>query len=130
MLVLKRVGQFVGQHRLLLFDAHPVEHVNGLGLGVVIGFDLLLEQRQQKGLEGEVAVEQAELLEHDFIALQALGALILLEFLFQIAFDLGARGDLALDIALDGQAGLVGGELDQLINQAEELARLIRRDVG
>jgi hypothetical protein len=52
-LVLQGVGQLVGQHRLLLFDIHPVEHVHGLGLGVVVGFDLLLEQRQQKGLEAK-----------------------------------------------------------------------------
>jgi hypothetical protein len=71
-LVLQGVGQLVGQHRLLLLDVHPVQHVNGLGFGVVVGLDLLLEQRQQKGLEGEVAVQQAELLEHNLAALHAL----------------------------------------------------------
>jgi hypothetical protein len=82
-LVLQGVGQLVGQHRLLLLDVHPVEHVHGLGLGVVVGLDLLLEQRQQKGLEVEVAIEQAELLEHDFVALQALGASSSLNFSFR-----------------------------------------------
>ncbi len=124
------MGQLVGQHRLLLLDAHPVEHVDGLGLGVVVGLDLFLEQRQQEGLEGEVAVQQAEFLEYDFAALHALGALVFVELLFQIAFDGGAGGDLALDLALDGQAGLVGGEFDQLIDQREELARLLGGDLG
>ena len=75
-------------------------------------------------------VEQAELLEHDFVALQALGALVFVEFFFEIAFDGGAGGELALDGALDGQAGFVGGELDELIDQREELLGLLGRDVG
>ena len=79
-LVLQRVGQLVRQHRLLLVGVDPVEHVHGLGFGVVVGFDLFLEQRQQKRLELEVAVEQAELLEHDLVALQALGAFVFVEF--------------------------------------------------
>ncbi len=84
MLVLQRVGQLVGQNRLLFLHADPVEHVHGLGLGVVIGFDLLLQQRQQKRLQVEVAVQQAELLEHDLVALQPLGSFILVEFLFEV----------------------------------------------
>ena len=92
-LVLEGVGQLVGQDGLLLFDVDPVEHVDGLGFGVVVGFDLLLEQREQKGLEGEVAIEQAEFLENDFASLEALGALVLVEFLVQVAFDGGAGGD-------------------------------------
>ncbi len=91
-LVLEGVGQLVGQHRLLLLDVDPVEHVDGLGLGVVVGFDLLLEQRQQKGLEGEVAVEQAKLLEHDFVALEALCVLVFVELLLEVAFYRGAGG--------------------------------------
>ncbi len=103
-LILKGVGQLVGQNRLLLVDRHPVEHVHGLGLGVVIGLDLLLEQGQQERLQVEVAIEQAELLQHDFAALQALGALVLLEFLVQIRLDGVARGELALDRALSRAA--------------------------
>ena len=130
-LVLQGVGQLVGQHRLLLLDVHPVEHVDGLGFGVVVGFDLLLEQRQQKGLEGEVAVQQAELLEDDFALLQALGALVFVEFLLQVAFHGGAGGELALDGALDGQAGLLRGELDAVHRPRQKsLLGLLGGDVG
>ena len=85
-LVLQSVGQLVGQHRLLLVDVDPVEHVDGLGFGVVVGLDLLFEQREQEGLEVEVAVEQAEFLEHDFAALQALGAFVFVEFFVRGSF--------------------------------------------
>ena len=107
MLVLQGMGELVGEHRLLLVELDPVEHVDGFGFGVVVGFDLLFEQREQKGLEGEVAVEEAELLEDDFALLHALGALVFVEFLFEVAFNGVAGGDLALDLALDGQAGFV-----------------------
>ncbi len=129
-LVLQGVGQFVRHHRLLLFGIDPVEQVHGLGFGVVVGFDLLLEERQQEGLELEVVVEEAEFLEHDFVALQALGALVLVEFFFEVAFHGGARGELALDGAFDGQAGFVGGEFDELVDQGEELFGLLGRDAG
>ena len=130
MLVLQGVGQLVSQHRLLLLHIHPVQHGDGLGFGVVIGFDLFFEQLQQKGLEGEVAVQQAELLQHNLAALHAFGALVFLELLFEVAFHRGARGDLALDRALDGQPGFVGGKLDQLIDQREELLRLLGCDLA
>ena len=129
-LILEGVGQLMGQHRLLLLDVHPVEHVDGLGFGVVVGLDLLLEERQQKGLERKIAVEEAELLEDNFALLEALGALVFLELLLQITLHFRAGGKLALDVALDGQAGFTGGELDQLIDQAEELLRLFGRDAG
>ena len=129
-LVLESVGQLVGQHRLLLLDVHPVEQVHGLGFRVVIGFDLLFEQREQKGFQLEVAVQQAEFLQDDFAALEAFCALILLEFLLQIAFHGCAGGDLTLDCAFDGQAGLLRGELEQFIDQREELSGLFGGDAG
>jgi len=76
------------------------------------------------------AIDHAELLEHDFAALHALGALVFVELLPQVALDLGAGGDLALDLALDGQAGLFGRELDQLVDQRKELFGLVGGDVG
>ena len=103
-LILQGVGQLVGENRLLLVDGHPVEHVHGLGLGIVVGFDLLLEQGQQERLQVEVAVEQAELLQHDFAALQALGAFVFLELLVQVRLHGVARGELALDRALSRAA--------------------------
>ena len=74
-------------------------------LGVVVGFDLLPEQRQQKGLEGEVAVQQAKLFEHNLIALHAPGALVLVELLLEVIFHGSAGNDLAFHLALDGQPG-------------------------
>jgi hypothetical protein len=129
-LILKGVSQFVCQYRLLLFNVDPIKHENSLGFGVVIGFDLLLEQRQQEGLEGEIAVEHAELFEHNLAPLKALGAFVFVELFFQVAFDSGAVGDLALYVALDRQTGLLRGKFDQFINQGKELASLFRSDVG
>jgi hypothetical protein len=129
-LVLKSVRELVSQDRLLLFNVYPVEHVNGLGFGVVEGFDLLIEECEEKGLEGEVAIEQPEFLEHNFSALQALGAFVFVEFFLEVTFNGGAGGDLALDGALDGQAGLLGGEFEQFIDEGEELFGLFGGDVS
>ena len=129
-LILKGMGELVGEDRLLLFDAYPVEHVDGFGFGVVVGFDLLVEQGEEKGLEGEVAVEEAEFFEDDFAFLETLGALVLVEFLFEVAFDGGSGGELALDGGFDGQAGLLRGELDEFVYQGEELLGLVGGDVG
>jgi hypothetical protein len=81
-------------------------------------------------LEGEVAVEQAEFLEHDLVALHAPGAFVLIELLLEVAFHGSARDDLALDLALDGQPGFVGGKLDERIHQSKELARLLGGDLA
>ena len=129
-LVLQGVGQLVGEHRLLLLNVHPIQHIYGLVLGVVIGLDLLFEQRQQKRLEGEVAVQQAELFEHDLIALQAPRALVLLELPLEVIFHGCAGSDLALHLTLDGQPGFVGGKLDERIHQGKELALLLGGDLA
>ena len=84
-LVLQGVGQLVRQHRLLFVDAHPIQQIDGLGFGVVVGLDLLLQQGQQKRLQVEIAIKKAEFLEHDFAALHAFGILIFVELLVQIA---------------------------------------------
>jgi hypothetical protein len=68
------MGQLVRQHRLLLLHVHPVQHVHGLGLRVVVGLDLFLQQRQQKRLQLKVAVQQAKFLQNDLVPLQPLGA--------------------------------------------------------
>ena len=129
-LILEGVGELVGEDRLLVIGTDPVEHIYGLGFGVVIGFDLLLEEYEQKRLELEIVIEEAEFLEDDFVALQALGAFILIELFFKVLFDGVAGSELALDGALDGQTGFVGGELDEHIDQGEELAGLLGRDFG
>ena len=121
-LVLEGMGQLVGEDRFLFVDIDPVEKVDGFRFRIVISLDLLFEQRQQKRLEIKVAIEEAEFLENDFAALHALGAFIFIELFAQIAFDCGPRGELALDVAFDGQAGLVGGEFfRELVNVGEEL---------
>jgi len=70
-------------------------------------------------------VEEAELLEHNFSALEAFGAFILVEFLFQVGFDFGLAGDLALYVALDGQAGLLRGKLEEFVDEGEEFFCLL-----
>jgi hypothetical protein len=129
-LVLERVGQLVREHRFLLVDVHPVQHVHGFGLRVVVGLDLLFEELQQKRLELKVVVQQAELFEHNLVALQAFRALIFIEFFFEVAFHGGTSSEGALDRVFDRQAGLVGGELHQLVHKGEELLRLFGGDVG
>ena len=124
------LGQLVGQHRFLLLDADPVEHVDGLGLGVVVGLDLLFEEGEEKGLQVEVAVQKAELLEDDFSLLETLCAFVLAELLIQVAFNGGASGDLALYLAFDGQAGLLRREFDEFVDQRKELLCLLGRNVG
>jgi hypothetical protein len=98
---LQRVGQLMGQYRLLLLDVHPVEHENGLGLEVVIGLDLLLEQLQQEWRKREVVVKHTEFLEHDLATLHAFGAFVLRELFFEVVLHRGAIGDLPLDLGLD-----------------------------
>ena len=129
-LVLESVRQLMGEHWLLLVDVDPVKHVDGLGFGVVVGFDLLLEQREEKRLEVEIAVEHTEFLEHDFSALEAFCVLVVVEFFLEVAFDGSAGGELALDGAFDGQAGFGGGELDELVDERKELFGLLGGDVG
>ena len=129
-LVLERVGQLVRQNRLLLVHAHPVQHVHRLGLGVVIGFDLLIQKLQQEGLEVEVLVQQPEFLQYDFALLQPLGVLVVAELLTEIGFHFGAGPYLPFHRALDGQPCLLAGELHELIHQRKQFLGLIGRDVG
>lgn len=130
MLILQGVGEFVGEHWLLLVDGYPVEHVNGFGFGVVVSLDLLLEQREEEGLEVEVFVEEAEFFQDNLALLQALGALIVVEALLEVGFHGGAAGEAALDLGLDGQAGFLRGELHELVDEREELLGLLGSDVG
>jgi hypothetical protein len=129
-LVLQGVGQFVGQHRLLFLDVHPVQQVHGLGLGVVVGLNLFFQKRQQKWLQRKVAVQHAELLQHDLVALHAFGAFVLVELLLHKALHRGPGGQLALHGVLDRQAGLLGGKLQQFIHETEQFARLGGGNVG
>ena len=80
-LILQGVGELVGEDGFLLFGVDPVEEVYGLGFVVVEAGDLLGEQANEEGLEVEGAIEQAELLEDDLGALEALGGLVILHAL-------------------------------------------------
>ena len=130
MLILKSMRQLVGQDGLLLVDVYPVKHVDGFGFGVVEGLNLLFEQRQEKGLEVEVAIEEAELLEDDFVALEAFCVLVVVEFFLEVALDLGAGRQLAFYCAFDGQTSLLGGEFDELVDERKKLLGLLRGDPG
>jgi hypothetical protein len=115
----------MGHYRLLLVGIYPVENVDGFGFGIVVGLDLFFEQRQQKRLEIKVAVEQAELSKYDLIALEALGALVLIELFVEITFYSGACGEGALDGALDGQSRFIGREFDELVDQGKKMLGLL-----
>ena len=119
MLILQGMSQLMGHHRLLLVGIDPIENVDGFGFGVVVGFDLFFEQRQQKRLQLKVAVEQAEFFKHDFIALETLGAFVLIKLSVEVTFNSGAGSEGALDGALDGQPGFIGGEFDEFVDKGE-----------
>ena len=127
-LVLEGVGELVGKDGLLLLDRDPVKQGDALGFGVVIGLDLLLEQGEEEGFEIEIAVEKTELLEHDFAALHAFGAFVLVEFLLEVGFDISAGGELALDLAGGLETGFGGGEGGELVDKGEELFGLVGGD--
>ncbi len=88
--------QLMRQHRLLLIRLNPVQQVHRLRLVVVEPRNLLRQQRQQKRPQMKVAVQQAELLQHDLRPLHPLRALVLVELLLQIAIHLIARDQFAL----------------------------------
>jgi len=96
------MGQFVGQHRLLLFRLNPVQQIHRLGLVVVKTRHLLRQQRDHERLQLEVAIQQPELLQHNLRPRQALRSLVFVELFAQIPGDLVARDQLALHAMHDG----------------------------
>src|ERR1700679_876513 len=117
----------MGHHRLLLVDGHPVEEVHLLGLVVVEAGDLLGEQAEQEGPHLEALVEQAELLEHQFAALHAFGALVLVELLAQFGVNCFARDEVALYGGLDGQQRVLADKGQDLVLIVEQRLLLLRR---
>ncbi len=118
-LILQRVGEFVGHDRLLLFHRHPVEQVHGFRLGIVVAGYLFAEQGDEEGFQIEVVRKQAELLQHEFGAAQALRVFVV-QVLGEIGDDLVAAGQFALHLTLDGQPGLFAVEGENLVDGVEE----------
>ena len=127
-LVLKGVGKLVRHHRLLLLDRHPVEQIHLLGFVVVEAGNLLGEQAQEERPHLEALVEQAKLLEHEFAALHALGALVLVELLAQFGVDGGAGDEPALHRALDLEVGVFADEVQDLVLGGEQGLLLLGRE--
>ncbi len=128
-LVLQGMGQFVGQHRLLLVDAQPVEKIHGPGFGIVVSRDLLFQQRHQKRPQVEVSGQQPKFLEHQLGAAQALGIFVLAGVLGDIGFHFIAADQLALDLVLDGKQRVFAGKAQNLVHRAEEFLRFLWRNL-
>ena len=127
-LVLQCVRQFVRQHWTLRLHVHPVQQVYGLGFGVVVSRHLLLEERNQKRLQIEIARQQSKFLQHDFRALQPLRILVLLHVLLDKGLHLAALHQPPLDLLFDGQLRLPAGKLQDLVNRLEKLLGFLRGD--
>ena len=123
-LVLQGVRQFVGQYGLLQLGLHPVEQVHGLGFRIVVGGHLFAEQLEEFGVQIVVLGNHAEFLQHELRTLQPLRVLVVLQPLLDVAFHLVARDELALHLVLDGKAGVLADELQNLVNRAKEFFRL------
>ena len=121
------MGQFVGHDRLLLLHGHPVEQVYGFCFGIVVAGYFFSQERDEEGLQIEIAREQAEFFEHQFRAAQAFGVLVV-HMLGEEGDDLVAAGQLAFDFMFDGQAGLLAVEFQNFIDGVEEFFGLAGSD--
>ena len=127
-LILQGVRQFVGQHRPLRVSIHPVEQVNGLGLGIVEAGDLLLEQAEQKRPQLEIARQQSQLLQRRGGAFKPLGVLVLLHVPHNVLFHFIAIGELPLHLVLDRQPRILADECQNFIDRPEQFLGLFRAD--
>ena len=55
---------------------HPVEQIDGFGLGIVVAGNFFAQQGDQESFQIEVTRQQPELLQHQFGAAQALGVFV------------------------------------------------------
>ena len=129
-LVLERVRQFVRQHRLLLFDIHPVQQIHSSCFDVVVSRHLLPQHRHQEGGQVEVPRQQPEFLQHRRRPLQSLRVLVVLHALLDVGLHLVALGQPALHLVLDREARVLAGKLQDLVHRAEKFLRLFGRDDG
>jgi hypothetical protein len=110
----------VREHRLLLLGIHPVEEVDGLSGRIVITGDLFAEEDDEEFLEIEILREQAEFLENEFGAAEALGIVVFGEVLFDVGGDGVTIDEATLDHGLNGQVGVFAGEFEDVVDGAEE----------
>lgn len=129
-LILKCVGEFVGEDGFLGIGVEPVEEVDCAGFGVVIAGDLLGEKAEEEGAEIEVAVEKAEFFEDDFTALHALGVFVVFKAQLEVGLDFSAGDEASLDLVMDGKAGFSGGEVEEIVDGFEKLFGLLWGDAG
>ncbi len=112
-------------HGALLLRLDPVQQIHGAGLGIVEAGHLLSEQAQQKGLQVEVAVQQAELLEHQLGTFLALGAFVLVHLLAQDAADLFAGVDHALDRLVVGEMRVLADKSENAVERSQKVCGLL-----
>ena len=123
-LVLQGMRQLVGQHCFLQLRLHPVEQIHRLGFGIVVSRHLLAQQLQKLGVQIVVRRDHAEFLQHQLRAFEALGVLVILHPLLDVALHLIASDELAFHLVLNGEASVLADELENLVNRAEEFLRL------
>ena len=124
LLVLQRMGEFVRQYRLLNVRLHPVQEIDALRLGIVVGCNLLAQQAKKLRVQVVARRKQAEFLQHQPGLLQPLRVLIVLHALVNVLLHRLAGDEVTLDLVLDRQAGVVAGELQDFIDRTEEFLGL------
>ena len=124
-LVLQGMCEFVGQHRLLLLQAQPVQQIYGFGLRIVITRHLFFQQNHQECAQIEVAGQKPKFFQHQFGAAQAFGVFVLRIVLGDVLGHLVAAYQLTLDLMLDGKRCVFAGEAQNLIHRAKEFFRFL-----
>src|SRR6202021_1635383 len=92
--------------------------------------DLLLQETHKEGLQLEIAVKKAKLLEHDFFPLHALGVLVFMKLIQNVLFHFLARDKAFLYLVLYLQLAVVTGKGKNLVYGTEKLFFLLRSDLG
>src|SRR6266851_3913778 len=129
-LVLEGVRQFMRQHGTLQIGRHPVQQIYSFGFGIVIAGYLLFEQADEKCLQIEIFRQQAEFLQHQLSAFQALDVFVLGHVFLQVGNNFLTAGQTALDPMLDGKRSVFAGKVEDGVHVAEELLSLLGGDFG
>ncbi len=119
-LILQSMGQLMRHHRLLLVRRNPVQQRHRLRLVVIEPGNLLGQQAQQKRPHLEALIQQPKLLQHQLIALHALGALVFVKLLPQHLVHVITRRKLPLDRMLDLQPRILAHKRKRLVHLSQQ----------
>src|SRR6185437_2218788 len=120
------MGKLVSEYWTLQVRDYPVKKIHRLSFRVVVPGDLLLEKANQKGLQIEILGQEAEFFQDELGSAQALNVFVLGHALLQIRNHFFA----ARHAVLDFERGVFAGKVENGIDVAEKLLRLLRGDFG